>query len=83
MILGVSFDSVERNRAFAEKYDFNYPLLCDTDKRMAVAYGAAADDSAGSASRTGVIIDANGAIAFWSERVSSDKFPDRALAFLS
>jgi hypothetical protein len=28
-ILGIRFDSVEDNRKFAEKYQFNFPLLCD------------------------------------------------------
>ena len=40
-MLGVSFDSVEANRAFAEKYCFTYRLLSDTTKAMCVAYGAA------------------------------------------
>ena len=40
MILGVSFDSVDDNSAFAEKFDFPYRLLCDTDRSIALAYGA-------------------------------------------
>ena len=39
-ILGVSFDSPEDNRAFAEKYDFPFRLLSDTDRSIALAYGA-------------------------------------------
>ena len=40
MILGVSFDPVDANRAFAEKFDFNFPLLSDTSKAMGIAYVA-------------------------------------------
>ena len=40
-VVGVSFDSVEENRRFAEKFDFPFPLLCDTDKKIGIPYGAA------------------------------------------
>jgi peroxiredoxin Q/BCP len=38
-VLGASFDSVDKNRAFAEKYGYPYKLLCDTEKTLA-AYDA-------------------------------------------
>lgn len=41
-MFGVSVDSVEKNCAFAEKFHFNFPLLCDTEKELALAYGAMA-----------------------------------------
>ena len=34
-MLGASFDSVDKNRAFAEKYGYPYKLICDTDKVLA------------------------------------------------
>ena len=37
----MSFDSAEENKAFSEKFSFNFPLLCDTDRKMGLAYGAA------------------------------------------
>jgi peroxiredoxin Q/BCP len=37
--LGISTDSVERQKAFAEKHGFDYPLLSDEDGAVAVAYG--------------------------------------------
>jgi len=40
-ILGASFDNVEDNRKFAEKFKFPFPLLCDTDRKIGLAYGAA------------------------------------------
>ena len=39
VIYGVSFDTQEENKAFAEKFSFNFPLLSDTDKQVAKAYG--------------------------------------------
>ncbi len=45
-ILGVSFDTVEENAAFAAKFSFPYPLLCDTTRAIGLAYQACdrADD---------------------------------------
>ena len=40
-MLGASYDTVEANRAFAEKFDFPFKLLCDTDRKLGAAYGAA------------------------------------------
>ena len=38
MILGASFDTVEANRAFAEKFAFPFRLLCDTERTTAATY---------------------------------------------
>jgi len=61
-VLGVSFDTVEDNRAFAEKFDFNFPLLCDTTKAMSIAYRACADASAKYPERIAYVIDGSGTI---------------------
>ncbi len=39
-IFGVSFDTEAENKAFAEKLDFPFPLLCDTSRAMGLAYRA-------------------------------------------
>jgi len=39
-VLGISFDTVAENRAFAEKFALPYRLLCDTDRAVGLAYGA-------------------------------------------
>jgi len=62
VILGVSCDTVEENKAFAEKFDFNYPLLCDTTRAMSMAYGAATKPDAKYPDRITYIIDADGKI---------------------
>jgi len=38
-VLGISLDSPERNRKFAEETGASFPLLSDTEKQVAKAYG--------------------------------------------
>jgi peroxiredoxin Q/BCP len=40
-VLGVSFDTPEKNRAFAEKNKLPFRLLSDRDRELAKAVGAA------------------------------------------
>ena len=63
MILGASFDTPEENRAFRDKFDFPYDLLCDTDRKIGLAYGAADSADAGYAARVSFLIDPEGRIA--------------------
>ena len=74
MIVGVSFDSQADNKKFAEKFDFNFPLICDTDRTIGTAYGANVDPQKG-AQRVGVVIDKDGKIAEWHERVDARAWP--------
>src|SRR5437764_8602024 len=39
VVLGVSADSVESHQKFKNKFDLNFPLLADTDKKIVEAYG--------------------------------------------
>ena len=39
-IIGVSKDSVDKQKAFHEKYSFPFPLIADTDKKIIEAFGA-------------------------------------------
>jgi len=67
VILGVSFDAPEANKAFRDKFDFPYDLLSDTSKTASVAYGAAADTTADTtaqkAARISVLIGPDGRVA--------------------
>jgi len=58
----VSFDSPEKNRAFAEKHDFPFPLLSDTDRALAKAYGAAAGPETKFAARYTFLVGPEGTI---------------------
>jgi peroxiredoxin Q/BCP len=75
----VSFDTEAENKAFAEKFSFNFPLLCDLDRAMGVAYGAADDTNAGNARRVGVVIDAQGRIKEWLPKVDARSYPQDVL----
>jgi len=74
VILGVSFDTPDDNRKFAEKFNFNFPLLCDTDRKIGTAYGANVDPAKG-AQRVGVVIGRDGKIKEYQARVDARAWP--------
>lgn len=80
VVLGVSFDSPDANAKFSKKFDFNFPLLCDTDRQMGVAYGAAeSSDTKAGAKRIGVIIGPDGRVKEYFPKVDARAFPREAL----
>ena len=42
-MLGISFDTIAENREFAQKQKFPFPLLCDVDRKVGLAYKACDD----------------------------------------
>ena len=38
-VIGVGFDSTDSHQKFIAKYNLNFPLLADTDGKIADAYG--------------------------------------------
>jgi peroxiredoxin Q/BCP len=38
-VVGISADEVEKQQEFASKYSFGYPLLSDSDRSVATAFG--------------------------------------------
>ena len=81
MIYGVSFDTQEDNKAFAEKFSFNFPLLSDLDRKMGVAYGASdPGDTKGFARRVGVVIDPQGIVKEYLPKVDAASYPTEVLA---
>ena len=81
-VLGVSFDSIEENRAFAEKFDFPYKLLCDTGRSMGLAYGAARTADEGYARRISYVIDESGKVLCVYKKVDPQEHLDTVLAAL-
>ena len=79
-MLGASFNSVEQNAAFAKKFDFNFPLLCDTARSLGMAYGACDSPTADHAKRISVLIDEQGKIARVYESVNPREHPAQVLA---
>lgn len=80
-MLGASFDSAADNKKFAEKFNFNFPLLCDTDRAIGTAYGANVDPQKGAA-RVGVVIGGDGKIKEWHERVDARAWPAEVIGRL-
>ena len=78
-VLGVSFDSVEDNRAFAEKFDFPYLLLCDTDRALGMAYGAARSADEGYAKRISYLIGEDGKVLLAYPKVDPKGHIDQLL----
>ena len=62
VILGVSLDNETDNKAFAEKFNFPYPLLCDVNHDIALAYKAVKGSQDEYASRISYVIDESGNI---------------------
>ena len=61
-IFGVSLDNETDNKAFAEKYSFPYPLLCDVNGEIALAYQAIKKSNEKYASRITYVIGEDGKI---------------------
>ncbi len=83
LILGVSFDTVKDNCAFAEKFGFPYRLLCDTKREIGLAYGACTSADARHPERITYVIDKDGVIE-WAEKVTDiEAHVHAAIAHLS
>lgn len=79
----MSFDPQEENKAFAEKFGYGFPLLCDTDKSIGIAYGAAGDASAGYPARITYVLDENGVITHALAKVDPKTHTDEMLGYVS
>jgi len=70
---------VEDNAAFARKFGFNFPLLCDTARAVGVAYGAADGPSASTAKRISYLIDPEGRVLRAYPKVNAAAHPEEVL----
>jgi peroxiredoxin Q/BCP len=75
----VSFDTVEENSAFAEKFDFPFLLLADRDRAIGLAYGAAQAPSDAYANRISYLIGPDGKIEHVWGKVDVKQHPQEAL----
>ena len=81
-ILGVSFDTVQENKHFAEKFKFPYPLLSDPTRAMGVQYGAAETTQGGNAKRVAYIIGPGGKVKNVFAKANTSTFAADVLALL-
>lgn len=68
---GASCDTIELNKKFAKKLELNYPLLSDTDKKVAKSYGILRNS--GFSRRVTFIIAPDGKIAHIVNKVDLEK----------
>lgn len=80
--MGCSFDSAAENKAFAEKFGYTFPLLCDTERKIGLAYGAATAPESGNASRMTYIIDEQGKIAHALTKIDVSSHTEEMLALV-
>jgi peroxiredoxin Q/BCP len=69
--IGVSFDSSASHQKFIAKYKLNFPLLADTDGKIADAYGVRMTDR-DMARRVSFLIGLDGKIAHVTDTPSAD-----------
>ena len=67
-IVGISAQSVDSHDAFSDKHGFHFPLLADTDKVVAGAYGTLGP--IGFPRRSIFIVDADGVIRYLHKAIA-------------
>jgi len=70
-VLGVSFDDGESHKKFIAKHNLNFPLLVDTDGKIADEYGARMPNKS-MARRVSFLIGLDGKIAHVTDNPSED-----------
>jgi peroxiredoxin Q/BCP len=70
-VIGVSFDSTDSHQKFIAKYNLNFPLLADTDGKIADAYGVRMTDR-NMARRVSFLIGLDGKIVHVTDTPSAD-----------
>jgi peroxiredoxin Q/BCP len=87
VVLGVSADSVESHKKFKKKFELNFPLLADTDKKMIERYGVWKEKSMYGKKymgieRTTFVIDEQGKISRIFPKVKVSEHYDEVLEAL-
>ncbi len=83
LIFGVSFESVESNAAFAKKFEFPFRLLCDTDRKLGLAYRACERKEDQYPRRITYVVGADGEIEHAVETQSPAAQADELLAYFA
>ena len=78
----MSFDTPAENGAFKAKSCYPFPLLCDTNRALGMAYGACAEPGAAHAMRITVVVDPHGKVQRVYPQVSARTHADDVLADL-
>ena len=87
VVFGVSADSVESHKKFKDKFDLNFPLLADTDRKVIEDYGTWKEKSMYGKKymgieRTTFLIDPQGKISHIFPKVKVDQHYGEVIAAL-
>ncbi len=81
--VGISADKVEKQKQFADKYDFDYPLLSDPDKTVASRFGVTRSIGVLGNKRTTFVIDTDRRVlSVIKSEISMSQHADKALETL-
>lgn len=79
-VIGVSTDTVEKQKEFKDVNHFPFPLLADTDKAVLKGFGQSG--TLGFASREAYLVDRSGKIVYHDEK-QTEKQAEKVLEFLN
>jgi len=87
VLLGISPDTPQAQKKFADKYDLPFTLLADADKKVAEAFGVMKEKNmygkkVMGVARTTFIIGPDGKIQHIFEKVNPDDHAEEVLAYL-
>ncbi len=80
-IYGVSVDSLESHKKFKKKYNLDFPLLSDKEKKLVEELGI--KSIIGNAKRVTFVLDADGKIIKIYPNVSPDKHSKELIEFIN
>jgi thioredoxin-dependent peroxiredoxin len=81
--IGISADPVEKQLEFAEKHDFDYPLLSDVDRAVAESFGVKRRSNLLKVKRSTFVIDTDSSLlAELHSEISMSSHADKALDIL-
>jgi peroxiredoxin Q/BCP len=80
VIIGISVDTLADQQKFTDKEHLNFPLVADSDKKAAKAYGALGPR--GFANRYTFVIDKQGVIRKVYTTVNPQNHPEEVLTFV-
>lgn len=79
-VIGVSKDSEKSHANFKSKFNLNFDLVPDTDKKIISSYGVL--NEKGSANRKSFLVDEQGKILFIWDKVKAASHGEEVLSFL-
>jgi thioredoxin-dependent peroxiredoxin len=81
--VGISADTVEKQKQFSDKYSFDFPLLSDPDRKVAEIFGVKRSGGLVPVKRNTFVIDTDRkVIGVIKSELSMQKHADRALEIL-